>query len=59
MKSLFFIYVYCPLTDGYRFIYELGLRKVLRLYEQNIDKYIRMAELELSEKSLNLRKTIA
>ena len=33
MKSLFFLYVYCPLTDGYKVIYELGIRRVLRLYE--------------------------
>lgn len=59
MKSLFFIYLYCPLTNGYKIIYELGIRRVLRLYESKIDKYIRMAEEELSEKSVNLRKTIA
>ena len=59
MKSLFFLYIYCPLTDGYKVVYELGVRRVLRLYEQKIDKYIRMAEEELTEKSINLRKTIA
>ena len=59
MKSLFFLYVYCPLTDGYKVIYELGIRRVLRLYEQKIDKYIRMAEEELSEKSMKIKNTLA
>ena len=59
MKSLFFFYVYCPITNGYKIIYELGIRKILWLYEINIDKYIRMAEEEFNEKSINLRKTIA
>ncbi len=42
--------VYCPLTNGYEYIYVHALRPILMTYQSNIDKYIDMAKDEIKEK---------
>ncbi len=42
--------VYCPLTNGYEYIYVHGLRPVLLTYQNTIDKYLEMAKDEIKNK---------
>ena len=42
--------VYCPLTNGYEYIYVHALRPLLKTYESKIDKYLEMARDEAKEK---------
>ena len=42
--------VYCPLTNGYEYIYTHALRPLLKTYQDNIDKYLEMAREEVKDK---------
>lgn len=49
--SVFFLIIYAPFTNGYLYIYDLVIRKVLIAYEDNIDKYLKLVSDELQDKA--------
>lgn len=49
--SAFFLFIYCPLTNGYEYIYNFIIKKFLKTYETYIDKYIEMASNEIYDKA--------
>ena len=38
--SAVFLFIYCPLTNGYEYIYNFVIKKLLKTYEQYVDKYV-------------------
>lgn len=40
LTSIFFFVLYCPLTNGYEYIYNFVIKKILKSYEIHVDKYI-------------------
>lgn len=58
-KTLFFLYLYCPVTNGYIILYEMLIRRGLKLYENCIDKYLQMIDEEFKEKTQKIKQTIA
>ena len=59
IKTAFFFYLYCPLTNGYVILYELLIRRCLRLYESKIDRYLSLVDEELKSKGQKIKQTIA
>ena len=59
IKAAFFLYLHCSLTNGYIIVYEMLIRKVLKLYETKIDKYLQLIDEELKTKGKKLKQTIA
>ena len=43
--------IYCPLTNGYVYVYEYAFRPVLKAYQTSIRKYIDMAKEEIQDKA--------
>ena len=56
--SVFFLIIYAPFTNGYLYIYDLVIRKVLIAYEDNIDKYLQLVKDELHDKAQRVKKTV-
>lgn len=44
LMSLFFFVLYCPLTNGYEYIYNFVIKKILKSYEIHVEKYIQLAK---------------
>ncbi len=59
IKAAFFLYLYCPVTNGYIILYEMFIRRGLKVYENCIDKYLQMIDEEIKAKSQKLKQTIA
>lgn len=49
--SLFFFILYCPLTNGYEYIYNFIIKKMLKTYDVHFDRYIEIAKDELKDKA--------
>jgi len=48
--SLFFFVLYCPLTNGYEYIYNFVIKKILKSYDVHVDKYIQIAKDEIQNR---------
>lgn len=54
LSGLLFL-IYCPLTNGYEYIYNICIKKLLKTYEESIDKYLKMAKDEISDKGKRVK----
>ena len=50
--------IYCPLTNGYKYFYDMVARPLLKYYQNNIEKYLNMASDELKDKANRIKKTV-
>lgn len=50
LLTLFLFMLYSPLTNGYEYVYNFMIKKVLKTYEIHFDKYIDLAREELKDK---------
>ena len=49
LLAIFFFLLYCPLTNGYEYVYELVIKKVLQTYQDSIDKHLSMASAQIKD----------
>ena len=56
--SVFFLIIYSPFSNGYQYIYDLAIRKMLIAYEEHIDKYLLLVKDELHDKAKRVKKTV-
>lgn len=56
LLSLLLFIIYSPLTNGYEYIYNFVIKKILKTYEVHVDKYIQIARDELKDKALREKK---
>ncbi len=57
--TAFLFFVYCPLTNGYVYIYDYVFKPCLQSYEKNINGYLQMAQDEINDKLKRAKKTVA
>ena len=56
--SVLLVIVYCPLTEGHIYIYELVIEPLLYKYENTIGRALEIAREELNEKCKRIKKTV-
>ena len=53
----FFLFIlYCPLTNGYEYIFNFIIKKLLKTYEVHVEKYIELAREEIKDKEERAKK---
>ena len=58
MFSLILIFLYCPLTNGYLYVYDYIIQPLLIKYEHTIGKTLDMARAEMEDKMKKGKKVI-
>ena len=56
--SILLVIVYCPLTEGHIYIYELVIEPLLTKYENTIGRALEIARSEMDEKLNRVKKTV-